>query len=145
MTRKKDTKINVYKAVVLTTLLYGAESWLTYQRHLCVIERCHQHCLRTILNIHWSDFVNKFEVLEMAMVTSIEAMLLKTQLCWAGHVSKMEDHRLPKIILYGQLSTGHRDKGAPLKKYKDTLKRSLSTFNIDYCQWKTQATNRMNW
>ena len=31
---KKDTKINVYITVVLTTLLYGAESWVTYRRHL---------------------------------------------------------------------------------------------------------------
>ena len=26
---KKDTEINVYKAVMLTTFLYGAESWVT--------------------------------------------------------------------------------------------------------------------
>jgi len=46
---KKDTKINVYKAVMLTTLLYGAESWVIYRRHLRLIERYHQRCLRTIL------------------------------------------------------------------------------------------------
>ena len=52
----------------------------------------------------------------MAKVTSIEAMLLKTQLRWAGHVSRMEDHRLSKIDLY--YNTGHRDKGTPQKIYK---------------------------
>ncbi|KAL8569424.1 hypothetical protein ACOMHN_054139 [Nucella lapillus] len=31
---KKDTKISVYRAVVLTTLLYGSESWVTYRHHL---------------------------------------------------------------------------------------------------------------
>ena len=51
------------------------------------------------LNIHLSDFVTNIEILEMAKVTSIEAMLLKTQLRWAGHVSMVEDHRLPKIVL----------------------------------------------
>ena len=129
----KDTKISVYKAVVLTTLLYGAESWVIYRRHLRLIKRYHQHCLRTILNIHWSDFVTNIDVLEMAMVTSIKAMLLKKKLL--GNVCRMEDHRLP----------GHCDKGAPRKRYKDTLNRSFITCNIDYHQWTIQAANRTNW
>ena len=101
--------------------------------HLRLIERYHQLCLRTILNILWSDFVTNIEVLEMAKVTSIEAMLHKTQL------------RLPKSVLYGELFTGHRDKGAPRKKYEDSLKRSLATCNIEYRQWTAQATTRVNW
>ena len=117
---KKSTKIKVYSAVVVTTLLYGSESWVTYRHHLRLLERFHQRCLRTILGIHWSDFVTNVEVLEQAEVLSIEAMLMKSQLRWAGHVSRMEDHRLPKIVLYGELSTGHRDRGAPKKRYKDS-------------------------
>ena len=100
------TKISVYRAVVLTTLLYGSEFWVTYRNHINLLERFHQRCLRTILNIHWSDYITNIIVLERADITSIEAMLLKIQLCWAGHVARMEDHRLPKIIFYGELSSG---------------------------------------
>ena len=96
---KKATKISVYRAVVLTTLLYGSESWVTYRHHLRLLERFHQRCLRSILNIHWSDYITNVEVLQQAGITSVEAMLMKTQLRWAGHVSRMEDHRLPKIVL----------------------------------------------
>ena len=102
--------------------------WITYRRHLHLIERYHQ---RATLNIHWSDFVTNIEVLEMAKVTSIEAMLLKTQ------------QRLYYNI-YGELFTGHRDKGTPQKIYKVTLKRFLASCNINYRQRTTQATNRMN-
>ena len=119
------TKISVYRAVILTTLLYGSESWVTYRNHLTLLERFHQRCLRTILNIHWSDYITNIVVLERADITSIEAMLLKIQLRWAGHVARMEDHRLPKIILYGELSSGLRNRGAPKKRYKNTLKKSL--------------------
>lgn len=31
---KRTTKIAVYKAVVLPTLLYGCEAWVTYRRHI---------------------------------------------------------------------------------------------------------------
>ena len=83
------------------TYVNNAVTWITYRRHMHLIERyCyHQRCLRAILNIHWNDFVTNIEVLEMAKATSSEAMLLKTQLRWAGHVSRMEDQRLPKIVL----------------------------------------------
>ena len=142
---KKDTKISVYRAVVLTTLLYGSESWVTYRHHLRILERFHQRCLRSILNIHWSDFITNAEVLEQAGINSIEAMLLKTQLRWAGHVSRMEDHRLPKVVLYGELSTGHRNRGAPKKRFKDSLKKSLSACLIDHNQWSVLAADRQAW
>ena len=142
---KKSTKISVYRAVVLTTLLYGSESWVTYSHHIRLLERFHQRCLRTILNIHWSDYVTNVEVLEQAEITSIEAMLMKTQLRWAGHVSRMENHRLPKIALYGELSTGYRNRGAPKKRFKDSLKKSLNACHIDHRQWSTLAADRQAW
>ena len=96
-------------------------------------------------DFHWSDFITNVEVLEQAEVPSIEAMILKYQLRWAGHVSRMEDHRLPKIVLYGELSTGHRERGAPKKRFKDSLKRSLTTCNIDHKQWSDLAADRVAW
>jgi len=142
---KCTTKISVYRAVVLTTLLYGSESWVTYRSHIKLLERFHQRCLRTILNIHWSDYISNIKVLERAEITSIEAMLLKTQLRWAGHVSRMENHRLPKITLYGELASGHRNRGAPKKRYKDSLKKSLNTCDISLPEWSEVAANRGSW
>ena len=142
---KNSTKISVYMAAVLTALLYGSESWVTYSCQLRLHERFHQRCLRTILNIQWSEFVTNVEVLEKAKLTSIEAMLLKSQLRWVGHVSRMEDHLLPKIALYGELSSDHRNIGAPKKRYKDTLKKALGACDIDHHQWTTLAADRDTW
>ena len=47
---------------------------------------------------NWSDFVTDIEVLEQAEVTSIEAMFLKTQLRWAGHVSRMHGRSSPAQV-----------------------------------------------
>ena len=33
-----DTKVAVYKAVILTTLLYGCESWVLFRRHVVKLE-----------------------------------------------------------------------------------------------------------
>ena len=60
---------------------------LFYCRHICLLKRFHQRCLRTILKVKWDDYITNFEVLKTAKCTSIEAMLiLKIQLRWAGHV-----------------------------------------------------------
>ena len=92
---KSKMKISVYRAVVLTTLQYGSESWVTYWNHFKLLKRFHQRCIRTVLNTHWSDYINNLIVLERADITSIESMLLKIQLRWAWHVSRMEDHTCP--------------------------------------------------
>ena len=97
------TKIKVYRAVVISTLVYGAETWTLYRRQVRLLERFHQRCLRSILNIKWHDYVSNEDVLEKAELPSIESILLKQQLRWAGHVARMEDSRMPKAVLFGEL------------------------------------------
>ncbi|KAJ7423430.1 hypothetical protein WISP_33871 [Willisornis vidua] len=108
---KKSTKISFYRAIVLSTLLYGPESWVIYGYHLQLLESFHQHCLCAILKIHWCDYVTNVSIPEEAGVSSIEAMLMRTQLRWVGHISRMEDHHLPKIVLYAELVAGCRKRG----------------------------------
>ena len=57
-------------------------------------------------------------------------MLLTRQLRWAGHLSRMEDTRLPKAVFYGELCQGKRDRGAPRKRFKDQLRRQLRAAEI---------------
>ena len=142
---KQQTKLSLYRAVVLTTLLYGSESWVTRRHHIKQLERFHQRCLRNILRIKWWDFIPNSEVLGKANLTCIEAMITKKRLRWAGHVSRMENHRLPKIALYGELSTGRRNVGTPKKRYKDLLKSSFSNFGINNTEWPKLASDRDAW
>ncbi len=70
------TKIQVYKTVVLSTLLYWSESWVLYRKHTQLLERFHQRCLRSIMGSQWQDYKTNTEVLEWAGLPSIEAILL---------------------------------------------------------------------
>ena len=75
-----STRIQVYRAVVISTLLYGAETWVLYRKEIRLLERFHQRCLRSILGIKWQDHVSNKEVLKRASLPSIESVLLQLQL-----------------------------------------------------------------
>ena len=59
-----------------------------------------------------------------------EAMLLKSCLPCTGYVIRMEDHRIPKQLLFGELDRGHRRQGRPCKHFKDTMKAGLKLCGI---------------
>ena len=50
--------------------------------------------------------------------------LLKTQLQWVGHMLRMEDSRLPKFVIFGQLRAGSRTKGGQCLRYKYIIKHN---------------------
>ncbi|KAK3885996.1 hypothetical protein Pcinc_009823 [Petrolisthes cinctipes] len=102
------TKIMVFQAIVLSTLLYACETWTLYRSDIQSLERFQQYKLRQILKIPWKSHTTKVAVLNQASVTSVEATIIHHRLRWAGHVQRMESFRLPKIMLYGELANGTR-------------------------------------
>ena len=96
-----DTKLKVYRSVVLPTQLYACETWTVYQRHAKRLNHFHTSCLRKLLKIKWQDRIPDTEVLKRAGMQSIHTLLKLAQLRWTGHVTRMPDERLPKKILYG--------------------------------------------
>ena len=57
----------------------------------------------------------------------------------------MDDSRLPKRLLYGELTAGQRSLGQPKKRYKDSLKESLKRCDIPYSTWEVSANDRPAW
>ena len=67
------------------------------------------------------------------------------QLRWAGHVSRMEDVRMPKAVFFSELQEGKRDCGGPKKRYKDQLKGMLAQVGINHRSWQQWASDRDSW
>ena len=103
---KLDTKLKVYRSVVLPTLLYACETWTVYQRHAERLNHFHTSCLRKLLKIKWQDRIPDTEVLKRAGMQSIYTLLKLAQLRWTGNVTRMLDERVPKKLLYGELQVG---------------------------------------
>eukprot|EP00914_Ancora_sagittata_P004027 GHVO01008857.1.p1 GENE.GHVO01008857.1~~GHVO01008857.1.p1 ORF type:complete len:413 (-),score=24.97 GHVO01008857.1:417-1655(-) len=139
------TKIAVYRAAVLSTLLCGGETWMQYRAHVRKLEQFHMRCLRNICGIRWQDRVPNTEVLARCKITSIEAILTRSQIRWCGHLARMKDEMIPKALFFGELCQGKRSTGGQRKRYKDVAKATMKSHNIDHTQWERQAADRDNW
>ena len=122
-----STKIQVYRAVIIPTLLYGAETWVLYWKHIKLLEQFYKCCLRSNLGIKWQDHESNEEVLTRTCMPSIESILLQVQVQWAGHITRMERVPMPKAVFISELQEGKRDRGASRKCYKDQLKSAEET------------------
>ena len=141
----QNTKVRVYQACILSTLLYGSETWTTYMRQVHRLKTFHMRCLRRILGIKWQDLVSNSDIFTRAGIPSIYSLLSQRRLRWLGHVRRMEDGRIPKDVLYGQMTSGNRRVGRPALRYKDVCKREMKTCNIDTTYWETVADDRLCW
>ena len=139
------TKINIYKACVISTLLYGSKSWTTYSTQEQKLQVYHLRCLHRILGITWQDKVQNNDVLLIAGVPSMFTLLCQCRICWLGHVHRMEDWCIPKDLLYGELATGARCRGCPHLCYKDVCKCDMKACNNDTDSWEAFADDRTLW
>ena len=92
------TKIVVNKAVVISSIICGCETWVPYCRHIRVLESFHITRLQLILGLRWLHKVTHSEIRSRADIPSIETRLLHRLLSWLGLVIIMPDSRLPHRV-----------------------------------------------
>jgi len=94
------TKLMVYHAVVVSTLLCGCETWTLYHRDLKKLEQFHERKLHQLLQIIWEDYITNNAVFERARTRSIEAIVIRHRLMWSGHVLRMDETRDVKSRIF---------------------------------------------
>ena len=139
------TKIAVYNAVVISTILYGSKTWVPYRHHIRLLESLHIRRSQLILGHRWWHKVTHSEIRSRAGIPTIGSMLLHRQLRWLGHVIRMPHSRLPHCVPYGQLRLGHRSVGGQNKRFKDHIKSILKKCNIPLSRLEILASNRATW
>ena len=92
-------KIRLYQAIVLSTLLYGAETWPIRNAEAARLNTFHLRCLRYICRISYLSHVPSSAVLHRCHLDDMPTILRIRRLLWMGHVWRMDPLRLPQIIL----------------------------------------------
>ncbi|KAG7674157.1 hypothetical protein KSW81_005993 [Nannochloris sp. 'desiccata'] len=140
------SKVHMYQSLVLPILTYGAESWPLTTALTAKLEPYHQCQLRAILGLSWRDMVSNKEVHERLKTVSMEECCRRQRMLWMGHVVRMPDNRLPKILLFGQME-GHRIRGRKLslrRLYEKDIMELKGGFP-DGLDWYELASDRKIW
>ena len=139
-----DTKVSVYKAAVVTSLLFGCETWTLKKAHISQLEKFHQISLRKIARIRWFHKVTNYEVLRRCKIGSIQSLVESAVLRWTGHVTRMSNDRIPKKLLYGRLASGKGTKGNHAS-YRNQVKCILHACSIEPSDLEVFAKKRTVW
>ena len=119
--------------------------WTTYMSQERRLNTFHMCCLRRILDIKWQDHIPNDDILTRTGVPSMYSLLSQRRLRWLGHVRRMEDGRILKDVLYGQLASGNRRVGRPALHFKDRWRCDMKACKLDTDTWEDAAGDRARW
>jgi hypothetical protein len=135
-------KVQIYRATVLSTVLYGAESWT--DKEYSRLNAYNTKLLRVLTRKKRNEISND-RLYKLTGMEPLKDTIRKYRLRWAGHVRRMDETRLPKKILFGAVAGGKKSAGKSKKNWIDFLEEDCVRANIPYASWTEKAKNRTTW
>ena len=119
------TKLRVIRCYVISTLLYGAETWPLSTEMEQRIESVEIWIYRRILRISWTEKMTNIRVKEKIRELGDQELEVlreykKRKIAYCGHIIRVGG--LQNLILLGKLN-GKRGRGRPRKTWMDEMKR----------------------
>ena len=89
-------KCNLYKALVLSAVLYSSETWTLSKLMERKLESFHCGCLRRILRVSYLEKVTNDEIMSRSRMPQLSTMIMLKRIKWYGHIQRMEPGRLAR-------------------------------------------------
>ena len=144
----RSAKVAIYSSIVLPIALYGSECWALTAADEHVLEVFHNKCIRAICNTtKWTQrtYHISSEILRKRLnLPKMSLLLIRRQLRWAGHVSRMKPSRLPRKMMTAWCQQA-RPRGGPKFTFGRSLKKALGHVGLDLSNWSIAASDRKAW
>ena len=110
------------EAEVLETLLYGCTTWSLGQAHHAKLRTVHHPLLLRITGFSRRqlldhDVLSYSKALKQTQYESVETVVRKKRLLFAGAVAKEHNGRLPRRVMFGALSGGRNRSQAGQRRF----------------------------
>ena len=132
------------RAEVLETMLYGCVTWIPRACHYDTLRRAHHRfstrCTGWRKHNRADPPIFYLDTLVKTGSENIEATLRRRRILFAGFVARMEDTRLPKCVMVGEMVEGGQK-----KECMGCFLDDLRAFGINADQWTTAAQDEGEW
>ena len=129
----EELKGEVYKALILPTLLYGCEAWSLREDLFKRLRSFHNRCARSMcrVNLHhtFRHHITSASLFRRLGILDIDSYFHNRILRWAGHVARMPMSWAPRQLLTGWVSHS-RPIGCPQMTWGRTLENALESKGI---------------
>ena len=141
-----STKLQFLQTIVMTVLLYSGEPASLLDKHLHQLSVFHMRCLRRICGISLLDHITNSVILKRCETFHVESQLRTKRLRWFGHICRMADNRLPKLLMHGQL-VGQNCRGRPRTVWNDVVLFDIHnlTLTLNLNRYTRDALNKPVW
>ncbi|PVD27886.1 hypothetical protein C0Q70_10461 [Pomacea canaliculata] len=92
-------KLRIFKSNVISTLLYGSESWKMTKTISNKLEVFQKRCLRRILNIFWPNTITNEELHRRPETETITTQVQRRRWQWIGHMLRQQTADLSRVAL----------------------------------------------
>jgi len=104
-----QTKLRLYEALILSTLLYSAKLWPLTVTLSKKLEAAQHRWLRGILSITWRDKFTNEEVRKRTGQALLEKVIRERRLRWLGHVIRMDEYAFRSRQYRGKFRDSRED------------------------------------
>ena len=139
------TKTRLYRALVLTTVMYGSETWPMTKTNLKKLEAAHHRWQRRILGVTWRDKIKNEDIRKRTSMEKLEDMLKTSRLRWLGHIHRSDNERFSKQALEWTPTGWKRKRGRPRKTWRNTVIQDLDGGGMTWEEAEGNAEDRVGW
>ncbi|PVD22631.1 hypothetical protein C0Q70_18452 [Pomacea canaliculata] len=86
----QKTKLRIFKSTVISTLLYGSQSWKMTKSISNRLDVFQNRCLRRLLHILWPNTITNEELHKRIQTESITTQVQRRHWRWIGHMLRQQ-------------------------------------------------------
>ena len=138
------TKLRLFKSNVLSTLLYGAESWKMTKTIAKKLEVFQRKCLRKIVGVRWPDVISNEDLYARTAAKPVSEEIKRRRWRWIGHVLRLPVDAVARVALCWTPG-GRRGRGRPKETWRRTVESEMKHQGWTWGFLEKAAKDRSRW